>query len=118
MFNSARQAPARRTSFRRHPSHGQLNKTEAVPEKWASLLNALGFSLPTGQSRERERRPAHRRRAPRHAPGALCANAVPARTPRVDAQGPWFSGEKDEAPEARTSRAPLTAPATKVRVEG
>lgn len=98
MFNSDEAGADRRTSFRRRPSHGQLNRTEAVPEKWASLLNALGFSLPTGRRRERERRPARPRRALLHAPGALCANAVPVRAPRVRARIPRKQARERRSP--------------------
>lgn len=64
---------------------GQLNISASVPPEGPRLLDALGFSLPAGQTRERERRPgapdARRRANPRE------NRAEKATAPRIAPRG-------------------------------
>src|SRR5690606_5245498 len=82
--------------------HGQLTISGSVPRKRAPLLTALGFSLPAGQQREPERRPARPGRAP---PSVLCANAVPAPATLADAQTLGKTGRKRQRPRGSLLRA-------------
>ena len=84
---------------------GQLNVSGSVPEKLASLLNALGSSLPAGQRRERERRPEGPRRALHHARGALYANAVHARVVLAERRTSRKRGGETQRPRRSLSEA-------------
>jgi len=88
-----------------HARPGQLNKTHPVPEKRASLLNALGSSLPAGQKRERQRRPERPHHALLHAPHALCANAVHARVVLAERRRSRKRGGETQRPRRSLSEA-------------
>lgn len=84
---------------------GQLIVSGSVPRKRAPLLNALGSSLPTGQKRERERRPERPPRALLHARGALCANAVHARVVLAERRRSRKRGGETQRPRRSLSEA-------------
>src|SRR5690606_37443576 len=93
---------------------GQLNVSASVPPEGPQLLNALGFSLPAGQQRERERRPAR----PSRAPAALSARTPSQRLRRAATRKPSENqGRKGNGPEDRSSGPLLNDASREVRAE-
>src|SRR5690606_9678130 len=93
---------------------GQLNVSASVPPKGPPLLNALAFSLPAGQQRERERRPAR----PSRAPAARAARTPSQRLRRAATRKPsGKQGGKGNGPEDRSSGPLLNGASREVREE-
>ncbi len=93
---------------------GQSNSGASVPQPSPGQSNALGFSIPTGQRRERERRP----EAPTQPPTTLYAQTSSRRAENVAQREPLgFLAQKDQRPRGSLLGPSFTFGSRRVRDE-